>query len=326
MTRPPASTSKATRSTPHPPPVPSSAQHTCTPLLLTRCPSDALQWSGANNWTLLNPGFPLSDPSGLITYSAHCYLDRDGSGTHFSWQEETQHGVTLDTGVERLQSFVQWTAAHSVPGHIGEMGIGADDQGWFIAYDRALAVMAAAGLEHTYWGGGPFFETYPMGVDPAYVEGRVQDTRQMAVLSKYSGAEAPQVYFLAGPGRGRVGEVSGNFTLEVRGWLQTAITFQCYDGVQPTPFTALTTSTEWNRSAQRCVGLQMGGAADEELTRCAVLRCCAAVCVQLDELHVHGVGCVVVLHLLHQRRRLLQRRAYRLCRGVIGDGGRADEP
>ena len=72
-----------------------------------------------------------------------------------------QHGVTLNTGVERLQSFVSWIKAHGAQGHIGEMGIGNDDQGWFIAYDRALTVMAENNLEHTYWGGGPFFQTYP---------------------------------------------------------------------------------------------------------------------------------------------------------------------
>ena len=248
-TRPRASTSRAIRYTTTP--QPSSCNSTSHPRSHTAHPLPLLlfQWSGANNWTLLNPGFPLSDPAGLITYSAHCYLDRDGSGTHFSWQEETQHGVTLNTGVERLQSFVSWLSTHSLLGHIGEMGIGADDQGWFIAYDRALAVMAKAGLEHTYWGGGPFFETYPMGVDPGFVQGRVQDKRQMAVLSKYSQAVLPKVYFLTGPGKGRVGEASGNFTVEVRSWLQSNVTFRCYDSVATKPFVTLTTNTEWNRSA-----------------------------------------------------------------------------
>ena len=212
----------------------------------TRIYLEGNQWSGAANWTLLNPGFPLQDPAGLIVYSAHCYLDRDGSGTHFDWDEEVRHGVTLDTGVERLQSFVNWTRVHGVAGHVGEMGIGMDNEAWFIAYDRALAVMADAGLEHTYWGGGPFFETYPMGVDVAFVDGRVQDKRQMAVLSKWSHAPSPLVYFLSGPTRGAVHAVSGNFTVDVRGWLRTAVTFQCYDSVRVVPFVRLTTATEFN--------------------------------------------------------------------------------
>ena len=129
--------------------------------------------------------------------------------------------MTVNTGVERLQSFVSWVKAHGAAGHIGEMGIGMDNQGWFEAYDKALAVMVENGLEHTYWGGGPFFQTYPsvppllpslhsidspqpvcmscgdgaclshshpfphvlclhrMGVDPTFVGGRIQDTRQM---------------------------------------------------------------------------------------------------------------------------------------------------
>ena len=212
----------------------------------TRIYVEGNQWSGAANWTLLNPGFPLKDPQNLITYSAHCYLDRDGSGTHFDWDEETQHGVTLNTGVERLQSFVHFTQLHQVPGHIGEMGIGMDNEAWFIAYDRALAVMAENQFEHTYWSGGPFFQTYPMGVDVAFVNGRVQDKRQMAVLSKYSHAPSPRVYFLSGPTRGAVGQPSVNFTVDVRGWLQSAIGFRCYDSVRSVPFVQLRTTTEFN--------------------------------------------------------------------------------
>ena len=41
------------------------------------------QWSGAANWQENNPDFPLHDPVNRIVYSTHCYLDRDGSGTHF---------------------------------------------------------------------------------------------------------------------------------------------------------------------------------------------------------------------------------------------------
>ena len=85
---------------------------------------------------------------------AHCYLDRDNSGTHFSWPAEVRAGVTVQVGVQRLQSFVTWLTQHGQKGHLGEMGIGDDDQGWFIAFDNALAVVANYSLQFTYWAGG----------------------------------------------------------------------------------------------------------------------------------------------------------------------------
>ena len=77
----------------------------------------------------MNPDFPLNDPSDNIVYSCHCYLDRDNSGTHFNWEEEVAHGVTIHTGEERLAPFVNWTRQHKVRAHLGEMGIGSDDDG-----------------------------------------------------------------------------------------------------------------------------------------------------------------------------------------------------
>ena len=208
------------------------------------------EWSAARSWTEQNPGFPLSDPSGLIVYSAHCYLDRDNSGTHFNWDEEAAHGTTIHTGAERLADFVSWVNNHSVNAHVGEMGIGFDNENWFIALDLAMAVMAANDLQFTYWGGGPFFEDYPMGVDPGRQSGLVQDRPQMAVLTKYSGDRSPPAYWLTGPSKGPASGQSGNFTIDVRGWLggveQGFIGFGCYDSVSSDPFVSLRTVTEFN--------------------------------------------------------------------------------
>ena len=66
------------------------------------------------------------------------------------------------------------------------------------------------------------------------------------MLSKYSNAPSPLVYFLSGPKQGEVNAPSGNFTVEVRGRLQQPIHFHCYDSVQSTPFISLTTQTEFN--------------------------------------------------------------------------------
>lgn len=61
--------------------------------------------------------------SGCIVWSAHCYLDRDNSGTHFNWTAEVQAGVTVNTGVDRLKDFAAWLTKYNFKrAHIGEMG------------------------------------------------------------------------------------------------------------------------------------------------------------------------------------------------------------
>ena len=99
------------------------------PVLTLRAHVFVFQGAGASTWIEQNPDFPLNDPSDNLVYSCHCYLDRDNSGTHFNWQEEVAHGVTVHTGEERLAPFVNWTRQHKVRAHLGEMGIGSDDDG-----------------------------------------------------------------------------------------------------------------------------------------------------------------------------------------------------
>ena len=108
------------------------------------------QWSGAAQWQQNNPDFPLIDPQDKLVYSTHCYLDRDGSGTHFNWQEEVRHNVTVHIGEQRLSNFLSWKQTHGVRGHLGEMGAGYDDDGWFEALDLSLQLVQAAGMEMTY--------------------------------------------------------------------------------------------------------------------------------------------------------------------------------
>ena len=59
------------------------------------------------NWAGNNPTLHLLDDSkctnaafpktsiGCIVWSAHCYLDRDNSGTHMNWTAEVEAGVTV---------------------------------------------------------------------------------------------------------------------------------------------------------------------------------------------------------------------------------------
>lgn len=106
-------------------------------------------WSSCSDWENQNPGFPLHDPLMPIVYSCHLYIDRDGSGTHFNWEEEEKYNVTIHTGEERLQSFLRWKAKYKAHGHLGEMGIGFDNQGWFEALNLTLQLVAQNEIQFT---------------------------------------------------------------------------------------------------------------------------------------------------------------------------------
>ena len=205
-------------------------------------------WSGASSWIEMNPDFPLTDPSDRLVYSCHCYLDRDNSGTHFNWDEEVAHGVTVHTGEERLAPFVNWTRQHKVKAHLGEMGIGSDRDGWFTALNLSLAVVAREQWEMTYWVAGAFYHyVHPMGIDRATVQGRWQDQRQMAPLAKYAQSDlSGTTYFLAAPATGPVGSPSANITLDVRAYIPKPVTVQCYDGASVDSFWRATSSYEFN--------------------------------------------------------------------------------
>jgi autotransporter passenger strand-loop-strand repeat protein len=141
-------------------------------------------YANAANWSTENPGFAqLVDPSSNLVFSAHVYLDNDGSGTHFDWAQQAASGDTTNIGVERLSNFVTWLQANNLKGDIGEIGVGNDNPNWLTALDDTLAYAKASNLQVTYWAGGPWLGSYPMSVEP--VNG--VSAPQMAVLDKYSG-------------------------------------------------------------------------------------------------------------------------------------------
>lgn len=128
-------------------------------------------YNKASAW--LTTGAPLltvTDPANNLIYSAHCYTDRDQSGT---WS----HGVTvdgelvgsgkpyadlasaLDVGVNRVKPFVDWCVANNVRGLVGEYASPAktDEANWNEVTRRMLAYMKdnGAGLvSGTQWASG----------------------------------------------------------------------------------------------------------------------------------------------------------------------------
>jgi hypothetical protein len=181
-------------------------------------------WSSAGTWTQYNDNLHINDPSNKIIYSAHCYLDRDNSGTHFNWQTEIQNGVTITTGRERIKVFTDWLEKNGYKGHIGEMGAGNDDPGWNLALDNILDFCKIHSLEVDYWTAGPLWGSYPLSTAPV----GVKDATQMAVLTKYTEVGIqPNYYFLVAPNtpaRGNAGEASEDWVVEYRGIITQAIT------------------------------------------------------------------------------------------------------
>ena len=85
-----------------------------------------------------------------------------------------------------------------------------------------------------------------MGIDRITVDGRWQEQRQIAPLAKYAQSTLPATYFLTGPSAGSVGSPSANWTLDVRAWIPSPVTIQCYDGTTVHSFWSITSKFEFN--------------------------------------------------------------------------------
>jgi len=141
-------------------------------------------WSNSSSWSENNPGFAqLNDPSNNLVFSAHLYLDNNGSGTGYDWATEAAGGDTTQIGVQRLQDFVTWLKTNNFKGEIGELGVGNDNPAWLTALDNTLAYAKASNLQVTYWDAGPWLGAYPYSAEPT----NGVNAPQMAVLDKYSG-------------------------------------------------------------------------------------------------------------------------------------------
>ncbi|WP_205857481.1 glycoside hydrolase family 5 protein [Phytoactinopolyspora endophytica] len=197
---------------------------TSTPIIV-----EGDNWASAASWLEYNSDLILNDPNDNLIYSAHNYFDRDSSGTHYDWDEEVAAGDTLqdppgplttDIGAQRLEDYVGWLNQHGMRGLVGEVGASNRDPEWLETLDKMLAYCEDNGVGVTYWSGGAWFENYVMGITPQR-DGR--NTVQMAVLDKYTGAPAPDVYYLSGPNGGCAEESSAPFIVDYRGYIEQPI-------------------------------------------------------------------------------------------------------
>ena len=124
------------------------------------------QYSTARNWPGANPELVITDPAGRLIYSAHIYLDRDASGTHFG--TAAQEGTDIGRGPWMLQPFIAWCKARKVQCHIGEYGVPADAswQPVLAALYATLDANADTMTGAAWWAAGEWWGDYPLSVQP----------------------------------------------------------------------------------------------------------------------------------------------------------------
>jgi len=144
---------------------------------------EAEYYSAASTWTVYNENLNVSDPDNNLVYSAHEYFDADASGTYTGTYDT--EGAYPTIGVDRATPFVNWLQRHGFRGYFGEYGVPRDDARWLVVLDNFLTYIDAAGLDGTYWVGGPFFENDRTSIDPDPMTG--QDAPQLATLVRHLG-------------------------------------------------------------------------------------------------------------------------------------------
>ena len=114
-------------------------------------------------------------------FEAHCYFDKDGSGTYkYSYEEEEG---TPEKGRQLVAPFVEWLSQNNLKGIVGEYGIPDDDPRWEVTLDNFLSYLSKNGVNATYWASGPWWGEGAQMVIPTYKGGK--EYPQVKVLEKY---------------------------------------------------------------------------------------------------------------------------------------------
>jgi len=143
-------------------------------------------WSSAGRWLEHNGASAwIQDPANNFAYEAHCYFDRDGSGTYArSYEEEAAYQADLpNLGRRRVLNFVEWCRSNRVRGYLGEFGVPHDDARWLAVMESFLDVVDEAGMDATYWAAGEWWETYKIGIQP--LDSFTVDRPQVEVLQRH---------------------------------------------------------------------------------------------------------------------------------------------
>ncbi|HAN11890.1 MAG TPA: glycosyl hydrolase family 5 [Bacteroides sp.] len=139
-------------------------------------------WSSAKRWLTESDTLKfLKDPAENLMFEAHCYFDKDGSGTYkYSYEEEEG---TPEKGRQLVAPFVEWLSQNNLKGIVGEYGIPDDDPRWEVTLDNFLSYLSKNGVNATYWASGPWWGEGAQMVIPTYKGGK--EYPQVKVLEKY---------------------------------------------------------------------------------------------------------------------------------------------
>lgn len=142
-------------------------------------------WGSAMNWPENNDNLKyLQDSSNNLVFEAHQYFDRWNSGTYQGTYDS--EGAYANVGVDRLQPFLNWLEENNLKGFIGEYAVPDNDPRWLTVIDNFLTELAEHNIPSAYWGGGPWWGSYPMSIEP---ENGI-DAPQMGILLKHIEAHA----------------------------------------------------------------------------------------------------------------------------------------
>jgi Ca2+-binding RTX toxin-like protein len=136
-------------------------------------------WSSASSWTQTNSGLLLKDPANKLVYEAHVYFDNDGSGTYDQSYDGEHAYATI--GADRIKNFTDWLHANNVEGFIGEFAVPSTDPRWLTVLDKFMITLDNLGLDGAYWGAGPWFGNYPLGLR----DGAGQERPQLGVIEQH---------------------------------------------------------------------------------------------------------------------------------------------
>ncbi len=120
----------------------------------------------------------LKDPNNKIIYDAHCYFDDDHSGTYNSKYEKA---IDPNMGIEKVKPFINWLNKYNKKGIIGEFGIPDNNNKWLEVMDNFLSYIHSNGISANYWAAGPWWNNYPLSIQP--INGK--ERPQMSILQKY---------------------------------------------------------------------------------------------------------------------------------------------
>lgn len=174
---------------------------------------EGTNWASARSWTASNSNLIISDPANKIVYEAHVYFDNDNTGTYDQSYDGEKAYATM--GADRIKDFTTWLDANGLEGFIGEFAVPGNDPRWLTVLDNFLTTLDELGLDGAYWGAGPWFGNYALGLRDA----QGNERPQLDVLERYfdgndaPGATAPATTIPAAPLTELIGTL-GNDTLK----------------------------------------------------------------------------------------------------------------